>query len=469
MDIQVFVKTLHGKTNTMNVNTLEKVRSFKYKLGKLAGIRCDDICILLHGRYLQDHMTIGECHIEKYSTLDMSLRLRGGFLPIVSTSPDVVAVDTATETASLTQRATQWVKDVADRVKTWIEEKRQWYLDFMQRNAHHIARMTRIAFMFANFMRMMFQFFALIILARMIIGFFSKPLEFIMLGISCIVLAVTYVVYYILSVPPFIYIPFLIWFIIFDLAPLIVYTIAMGALFVAITILCILLAAVNFFTGGALKSLVLCQNHAASWFKTPNYHLSNKYERGLFCSRQCFSGYFPDATGMYCIRVPKGNPSYCPQAEVMRMYTGNRNDRNFSFKDYQTSGNIKYLSKSPEDRELMLKKHYLQKRDFMEKCDKSMDKFDYMSLNLCSSIDVMEKNAINGIDKKTVDRMKTVCAQAYCTSRKNYAFCPQMSGSGEDDAGEFWKRVMRHLIAIITFVFIVLFSLGYMLGVTLGK
>jgi hypothetical protein len=151
------------------------------------------------------------------------------------------------------------------------------------------------------------------------------------------------------------------------------------------------------------------------------------------------------------------------------MYTGNRNDSNYMYKDYSTNGNIKFLMKSPEDREVVLKGHYLQKINFLEKCGKAMQKYDYMPLNLCSSLDVMEKNNLNGIDKKTLSKMKQVCAQAYCTSRSNYAFCPQLSGKGDDDDGEFWKRVMKVLIMIIVFMFIVMFTLSYMLGLTIAK
>jgi hypothetical protein len=32
-----------------------------------------------------------------------------------------------------------------------------------------------------------------------------------------------------------------------------------------------LLAFINVITGGSIKSLVLCQNHVASWYKTPNF------------------------------------------------------------------------------------------------------------------------------------------------------------------------------------------------------
>ena len=386
---------------------------------------------------------------------------------LVVPSPDpVVGAAIISQTAATNaQQQGGKIQSMIQKVKEWIAHKQEWLQNKIDEHRWRIQKVIHWGFMFANFMRMMFQFFSLIVLARMIIGFFSKPLEFIMLGISCIFLSVTFVIYYILSIPPFIYIPFLIWFIIFDLVPLVVYTTVMLALFIVITIFCLILGILNWATKGSLKNLVLCQNHVAGWYKTPNFHLTNKYERGFFCNRQCYTGYYPDTTGMFCVRVPKGAPSYCPQAEVMRLYTGNRNDSRYYFRDYQTMGNMKYLTGSPESREQMLKEHYLRKRDFLEKCDKAMKDYNYMPLSLCSNIDIMDKN---NFDANDMNRMKMVCSQAFCNSRTNYPFCSLMAGSGEEDDSDFWKRVMQVLIKIITFMIVITFTISYMAGVT-GK
>lgn len=386
-----------------------------------------------------------------------------GMISTVTTSPDQTSAIAAQTTTETTQQTTQQTQNFVQRIKEfietkakWIEKKTQWMRDYAQK-----------AMQFAGWLRTIALFFPLIIVARMIIGFFQKPLEFIMLGFACIFLAIAYVIYFILSIPPFIIIPFLIWFFIMDILPLLVYSVVMVALFVAITVICIIIAGINAMTGGSLKNLVLCQNPAAAWYKTPNFHLSNKFERGVFCSRQCYPGYYPDTTGMFCVKVPKGQPSYCPQAEIMRLYTGTKNDRNYYFKDFQTKGNLNYMKQSPENREIMIKNHLLKKRDFLEKCNTSMSKYNYMPLSICSSLDVIEKNNINGIDKKTLNKMKKVCSQAFCDSRSNYPFCSQLDGTGEEDDSEFWKKVMKVLILIAVFVFVIMFTLGYITGATM--
>lgn len=388
------------------------------------------------------------------------------FMCAMAPLPDVTAATTGQTQAQTTQATVAQNQNFVQKLKSFAKNVQDKIADRILSIKQHTQKYVQSALQFARMVKMIALFFPLIIVARMIIGFFQKPLEFIMLGIACIFLAVFYVIYFIFSIPPFTWVPFLLWFIVMDIIPLVVYTIVMGALFLAITIFCILVAGLNILLGGALKNLVLCQNPAAGWYKTPNFHLSNKYERGFLCSRQCFHGYYPDDTGMYCVKVPKGQPSFCPQAEVMRMYTGQRNDWNFHFKDYQTTGNLSFLRKSPEQREVMIKNHYLRKRDFLEKCEKSMNKYKYMPLSICSSLDIMEKNNINGIDKKTISKLKTVCSQAFCDSKSNYPFCASLTSVNDTDAGEFWKNVMKIFIMISTFVFIVMFTLGYMAGVT---
>jgi hypothetical protein len=459
--MHIFVITHSGKTITLRVKSTDNITTIKQKLYCRYHVHPDYQRLVFEGFSLENSKTLKYYNIRKNSTIHLNTRLIGGLPvadPLTSTSTTLTGVaGIAQDILTFGQEQGWWSADFANK-------KMEFIAVWANKQAKFMFTMTRIAFMFANFMRTIFQFFAIIILARIIIGFFSKPLEFIMLGFSCLILSVVYVIYYIFYIPPFIWVPFIIWFTLFDILPWFVYSVVMMVLFIVISLFCLVLAFINVCTGGAIKSLVLCQNHVASWYKTPNFHLTNKYERGLFCSRQCFTGYAPDVTGMYCIKIPKGNPSYCPQAEVMRMYTSNRNDFLYYYKDYVTQGNMKYMISAPYAREGMIKDHYLKKQDFLDKCDKSMSTFNYMPLSICASLDTIEKNNVNGIDKKTIDRLKTVCKQAYCDSKSNYPFCAQLAAGDDDDAGKFWKKLMKILISIAVFMFIIIFILNYMSG-----
>ena len=366
----------------------------------------------------------------------------------------------AATTAQTTQRQANFVQRFLRDVQQFIRQKQQWMQTWIAERREFIQTWTQRAIMFAKTMKMIAMFFPLVIVARMIIGFFQKPLEFIMLGIACLFLAVAYVIYYILSIPPFIYIVFFVWYLIFDIIPFVVYAIIMVILFAIIFVFSCLLAGINWMTNNKLSNLVLCQNSVTSWYTTPNFHMGNKFEKGLFCSRQCFPGYYPDETGFACAKIPRGQPSFCPQAEVMRLYSGRTKDLNYFYKDFPVRGNIHYLMKSPEQREHTIKRHLMQKKDFLNKCQVAMQKYDYMPLNVCSSLDVLG----NSLDKNTMNRIRTVCSQAYCSSKDNYPFCAQMASTPDDDGGEFWKRVIKIIIMICVFMFIIMFTLQYMAG-----
>jgi hypothetical protein len=457
--LRVFIKSLSRNSDIIELDKKTLVSNLINKVSGIHNIPAQYLRLVYNGKQIMHDQTLETYKIKDGSTIDMSLKLIGGSFAVTGavTSPDLTA-------ATFTTHAQNMLHNVRVRTEEKIADIRNRY----ERIKEFVMSMKRFAFMFKSFMTAMFAFFSLVVLVRMIIGFFSKPLEFIMLGIACIVLAVTYVIYFLLSIPYFtIFIPFFVWFILFDLIPLLAYIIVMGALFILITLFCFILWFLNLCTGGALSSLVLCQNSVAAWYKTPNYHLGNKYERGFFCNRACFPGYYPDDTGMFCIKNSAiRTPSYCPQAEAMRLYVGKRKDINYIYKDYRTLGNLSYLSKTPAERENLLKNHFIKKMEFLDKCNKSMKKYDYMPLSICSSLDTIKDMNMN-VNDKTLKKLRQVCSQSYCNSKTNYGFCSQLEGPGTEDDSDFWRRAIRLTILIMVFIFAIMFTLCYIAGTPL--
>jgi len=333
---------------------------------------------------------------------------------------------------------------------------------FFQKIVEYTEKTIKYTMLVINVFKFMFMLFPIIIVFRLIIGLFTKPMEYIMLAITIFALAMLFVVYYIFYIPPFSVVPFIIYFAIMDLIPLAIYIVFYGIPFIVATLVCMIMTVLNYLFAGALSSLVLCQNSPASWYKTPNFHLNNKYQRGLMCSRQCLPGYYPDQTGLFCVSTPKQAPSFCPQAQAMRLYTVNKNDFKYIYGDHPGLVHPKYLFATPEQREIMLKDHFLKKRDFFIKCQDPMAPYNYMPLSICSSIDAM---AINNENKQTINKLKKVCAQAYCNSQSNFPFCAQIGDATNDNEdGAFWRRVITILIMIVSFLVIVMFTLSYMVG-----
>jgi len=78
MPVDIFVKSLTGKTITINCELTDTILSIKEKFHSIEGVPAEEQRLIFGGRQLNDADTLESYGIQADSTLFVVLRLRGG-------------------------------------------------------------------------------------------------------------------------------------------------------------------------------------------------------------------------------------------------------------------------------------------------------------------------------------------------------------------------------------------------------
>lgn len=320
------------------------------------------------------------------------------------------------------------------------------------------------------------EFFKTILeLAIAIAGMLKDPIGaifyIIKLIVGTLIGLVLLLFYALLSLPPFIFIVYGIYYVIFVIVAFVVgalFNVLMFTLFCLLAlplwILDLLLSAFTMYKQHSfIMNMGRCENLPDMWYKRSNFVEKSQYSRSLFCLHPCSTRFEPN--GVFCSKMNSRKPSFCPQAQIYRMYRGDPITPNPSIMNMY-SKDLKFIAKSKEEREHDVRQYFYDKQDFLQKCSKVNQPYDNIVKTVCENYNVI--NSVSGKSLSETERkqLKGFCKQVYCQGQPKEDFCYKYNDDQKDEndiqvmnTDDILRRIMKLFVLIVISVIVILMFL----------
>lgn len=286
------------------------------------------------------------------------------------------------------------------------------------------------------------EFFTnILMLAIKIAQLISRPFEMVMFIIKLvvgIVIGITLLLLHtLLSLPPFNQIVFGIYFFVAYIVIQAIVGLYNILLFAVFAVFSAVLWALDLILGGFRSQSIVaksmrCENPPDAWFTVANVTEDNVFSRSLICKRKCSDRFAPSADGWRCEAVDKHQPSFCPQAQIYRIYKGLPLGSPESMAAFTPSA--KFWSKTQAGRKQEVEDFYVKRQEFFEGCSKSNAKYDDVARAICVAADYVR---VPNEEQRAA--LKNFCKQSYCYGSPAEPFCTKF----KDAEKSVKKEVVR--------------------------